>query len=546
MPDLSAARYSPSISSSPSSYSPSLRSATPFGPSTTNTAASTPATTPGESSDKVFWQSALSEARHFAGGLIPHPTESTKHFTILRHSPALVFYRGPTTSVEISIFSSPDHPLPPGRTLWLQQRGFSGDSGMKLKALVGKTSDWLDVTPSVQARIEDVAPADERAWQRDIAKVAKRAIKDKGQKAHVPRETHVVRIPSVSADGYFRFALCTGDDSRKVLCMSPIFRVASTSTDSSVFRGASLSTMPIEVGVKVASVVANATVQKYTGPVVGLVQGRVDKLKPGLRAREVGKLALSKLPDHQPAAKPQYFPDAPQAAIAAAMFSSEQLHPLGPDTGPEAPFPLKFHGKVTPGTGRSLTELGIPTANLTALSPDDVHQRLKGVYFGWASLAPSSSNVPPTWHQAIITSAPSVYGRAAIVQENIVTAHLLHEFPAPFTHAKLKIIIMGYMRPTLPPQAPLQQHLDLISRDVLLTVASLSSARVTWAPDVTVAGLRGVKSSRGLSERFGEARDTVQRKVDTAVPLHRLGVRTEGAVERERGLEKGGYWIARG
>ncbi|KAK4448830.1 hypothetical protein QBC34DRAFT_485287 [Podospora aff. communis PSN243] len=537
MPDLSAGRHSPSMSASPSSYSPSLRSATPFGSSATNTSASTPISTPGDSPDKVFWQSALSEARHFAGGLIPHPTESTKHFTILRHSPALVFYRGAATSVEISIFSSPDHPLPADRTLWMQQRGYSGDSGMKLKAFAGKTDDWVEVTPAVQARIEELAPEDERAWQRDIVKVSKKAVKDKGDaKAHVPRETHVVRIPAVSADGYFRFILCTGDASKlKVLCQSAIFRVASTSSDSSVFRGASLSTMPIEVGVKVASVAANVAVKKYTGPVVGLVSSKVDKLKPGVRIREVGKYALSKLPDQSsPTTSPQYFPDLdPQAA--AAMFNSEQLNPLGPDTGPEAPFPLKFSGK-----------LGIPTANLAALTPDDIPHRLKGVYFGWAALVPSNPNAPLTWHQAIITSAPSPYTRAAVVQENIITAHLLHEFPSQFTNSKLKLIVMGFMRPFLPHNSPLQQQLDMVSRDVILTVASLSSTREQWAPEVTVRRLKGVKSARNLGERFGEVRDTMQRRMDTAVPLHKLGVRTEGVVERDRAVGRGGYWVKRG
>ncbi|KAK0622816.1 hypothetical protein B0T14DRAFT_514529 [Immersiella caudata] len=545
MPDLSAGRYAPSpVSASPSSYSPSPRSTTPF--STTSTQ-STPISTPGESSDKVFWQSALSEARHFAGGLIPHPTESTKHFTILRHSPPLVFYRGAATSVDISIFSSPDRPLPPDRSLWTQQRGFSGDSGMKMKAFAGKTEDWVEVTPSVQSQVGDIAPEDERAWQRDIAKVSKKAIKDKGDaKAHVPRETHVVRIPAVSADGYFRILLCTGDASKlKVLCQSPIFRVASTSSDSSVFRGASLSTMPIEVGVKVASVAANVAVKKYTGPVVGLVSSKVDKLKPGLRVREVGKFALSKLPDQSSATPAKYFPDLdPQAA--AAIFNSEQLNPLGPDTGPEAPFPLKFSGKVTLGTGRSFAELGIPTANLTALAPDDIPHRLKGVYFGWAALVSSNPHAPLAWHQAIITSSPSLSARAAVIQENIITAHLLHEFPSSFTNTKLKIIIMGYMRPYLPRDAPLQQKLDMVSRDVILTVASLSSTREHWAPGVTVKGLKGVKSARNLGERFGEVRDTMQRKVDTAVPLHKLGVRTEGVLERDKAVGRGGYWVKRG
>ncbi|KAK0710853.1 hypothetical protein B0H67DRAFT_491087, partial [Lasiosphaeris hirsuta] len=256
MPDLSAGHFSASPSPSIMNSVASSRT-TSFGPETPLTPASSTFIVPRDSNppnanspDTPFWQAALSETRHFAGGLMPHPTESTKHFTILRHSPALVFYRGPTTSIEITIFSAAKYPLPPDRTIWLQQRGFSGDRGMKLKTLVGATSDWVDVTPAAHARVEEVAPDTERAWQRDIAKAAKRSVKDKGgAKAHIPRETHVVRIPAVSADGYFRLALCSGgvggdaSDSapdgnsgnsprRKVLCSSPIFRVASTSSDS--------------------------------------------------------------------------------------------------------------------------------------------------------------------------------------------------------------------------------------------------------------------------------------------------------------------------
>jgi len=84
----------------------------------------------------------------------------------------------------------------------------------------------------------------------------------------------------------------------------------------------------------------------------------------------------------------------------------------------------------------------------------------------------------------------------------------------------------------------------MVSRDVLLTVASLSSSREGWAPEVTVQRLKGVKSARSLSERFTNARDKAQRRAET-VPLHRLGVRTTGQEERDGGYGKGGYWVAR-
>ncbi|KAK3357772.1 hypothetical protein B0T25DRAFT_169480 [Lasiosphaeria hispida] len=558
MPNLSAGHFT----ASPGSIMNSAASrTTSFGPETPLTPASSTFSIPRDvnpatdNPDKPFWQAALSETRHFAGGLMPHPTESTKHFTILRHSPALVFYRGPTTSVEITIFSASKYPLPPDRTIWLQQRGFSGDSGMKLKTLVGATSDWVDVTPSAHARVEEVAPNTERAWQRDIAKAAKRSVKDKGHaKAHIPRETHVVRIPAMSADGYFRLALCsggTGGDAsdfapdgnnsssssrRKVLCNSPIFRVASTSSDSSVFRGASISTMPLEVGVKVASVMAKATVTKYTGPVAGLVQGRIDKLKPGISA-----LGISSTRD---APSAQYFPSAPQHHTT---LDDDFLRPIGPDSGPEDPFPLKFSGRVTPGTGRSQAELGTPTANLTSLAPDDISHRLRGVYFGWACFVPPDNNTAPRWHEAVISAGPAPYpaaGRPLVAAETSVTVHLFHEFGTSFFGAKIRVIVMGFLRPVLRHDAPLQQRLDIMSRDVLLTVASLGG-RKRWAPDVAVDRLRAVKSARGLSDRVADARERVQRRVEDAVPVHRLGFRTAGAEDRDGGYGRGGYWVSR-
>src|ERR1700733_12867896 len=61
-------------------------------------------------SESSKWRTAMEEARHFAGGLISHPFESNKHFSILRHSHGLVYYKGPSTNLAITIFS--DKPLP--------------------------------------------------------------------------------------------------------------------------------------------------------------------------------------------------------------------------------------------------------------------------------------------------------------------------------------------------------------------------------------------------------------------------------------------------
>ncbi|KAJ4303988.1 hypothetical protein N0V88_001592 [Collariella sp. IMI 366227] len=492
-------------------------------PSPFNAAPVTPAATfgPGAGEGKKnFMQTALSEARHLAGGLVPHPTESTKHYTILRHSPPLIFYCGPKTSVSVTIFSSPDHPLPADRTLWLQQRGFSGDSGMKIKAFFNATDSWLHVTPSTQVHTDHVAPDTERAWQRDISKAEKKLLKEKGpKKAHVARETHVVRIPEASEDGYFRLILCTGkgtpngigeSSSRcKTLCTSPVFRVASTSTDSSVIRGASLSTIPLEMGVFVASMVASTTVDRYVAPVRDPIEAVVDKVRPGFLTETVGGFVrdgLSERSAERDTERDLEFFAAHQAHVERSLNADlNDIHPIGPDSGPEAPFPLKLQGKVVRGTGRSQAELGIPTANLSGVA-DDIQYRLNGVYFGWARilpkdeakqtqlLTPSPSPTTPPYHQTsyfdpppptlpgLKQSSPSPRADAlpSVTPKPLVMIHLINPNSLSANGSLLgfsmKAVIMGLLRPAptpLSPVLPLNAQLDAASRDVCLALVSL-------------------------------------------------------------------------
>ncbi|KAL2259696.1 hypothetical protein VTK26DRAFT_6534 [Humicola hyalothermophila] len=554
-------------STGPSSPDPSVGTAATFGP--------------GISADKRnFMQNALSEARYFAGGLLPHPTESTKHYTILRHSPALVFYRGPSTSVAITIFSSPDRPLPDDRTLWLQQRGFSGDSGMKIKAFFNATDSWLHVTPSAQVSAQQVAPDTERAWQRDMSKAAKKLLKEKGpKKAHVPRETHVVRIPEASEDGYFRILLCTGGGSpydvenssrRKILCTSPIFRIASTSTDSSVIRGASFSTLPLEMGVFVASMVASATVDKYIAPVKEPIADVIDRVRPGFVAETIGGLVHDELSDRsaeREAERDMAFYAAHEAHITRSLQADkEAIVPIGPDSGPETPFPLKFRGKVVPGTGRSRAELGIPTANLSDV-PDEIQHRLNGIYFGWARVeAPqqdkSNRTYPepvPRWQEAIITIAPSPYVRPSVTPVPLVAVHLisLPQTTNLLNHT-IQAIIMGVLRPAPPPAAfsapttptSLQVRLDAASRDVCLTLVSLDgSTRANWTVEAAEAQLERLKGERGLEERFEGFKDKAAKRIlpsrAPSVPLHKIGVRSGAGGDRDRALGVGGYWVKR-
>ncbi|OJJ51799.1 hypothetical protein ASPZODRAFT_12604 [Penicilliopsis zonata CBS 506.65] len=209
----------------------------------------------------------LDETRHFLGGLIHHPSTSTKHVSILRHSHGLVLYRGSSTSVAVSVFS--DRPLPPTRTFWLQSKGWTGKTGMRAKTMLNLHSSWVEVTPSTAVRAEQILPRDERAWQRDIEQFQK-TMKSQNARTHTLRETDVLRIPVEAGDGYFHLVLCS--DGKRTLCTSPVFRLASASTSPSSLRGASLRTLPLELGVMAAGIYASSTLQTVVSPLTNTVQ----------------------------------------------------------------------------------------------------------------------------------------------------------------------------------------------------------------------------------------------------------------------------------
>lgn len=509
-----------------------------------------------QTTEKTFWQTALDETKYFAGGLISHPFEYTKHFAILRHSTALIWYRGPSTSVTVTVFS--DAPLPPTRTVWLQRKGFSGNMGMNLKSLVGANDSWLDVTPSSQASPADMAEGDERACQRDIKKFLKKA--PKNLSSHMPRETHVVRIPAAADDGYFRLVLCAGggdngNSKRKVLCPTPVFRIASTSTDASVVRGASLASMPLELGIKAGSVVATTVANKYIGPAAAVVQSRTKKLQTAkFVTKHATHIASGKSAIEKSGIKTTVTEYEAQYATTRsrgyapwqdgdAGFEEAPPEVIGPDSGPVDPFPVKFDGRVVRGTGRGGMELGIPTANLTDI-PEDVRMRMRGVYFGWARIVPRSGleHISTDWHESIITVGPAPYATPRIVAKNIATVHIIHEFGgALFLETKLKVLVMGQLRVSTPPVGS-GAALQAYGADVLLAVASLS--RANWGPGETRERMRTMRSEMSLADRYVEAREKVQKQVDR-IPVHLAGVRTEGAALRDQAFGNGGMWIPR-
>lgn len=483
----------------------------------------------------------MGNAQYFASGLIAHPCESNRHFSIIRHTSALIWYSGPSTSVSISVLS--DEPLPPARTLWMQQKGFSGNVGMAIKAFAGNTGSWINVTPARQTAVGDTTEVDERIVQRDFKRFVKKA--SGRQKKHVPRETHLVRIPAIAADGYFRLVLCAGaEPGKKILCGSPVFRVASTSTDVSVVRGASLSTMPLEMGVKAASTIGQAMANKYIGVASAVVNSQVSSIVTNQTIKKAGTMAYQsyQVTGMSDTLHESWQRQREQQERYDSLMDNVPI--IGSEAGPEAPFPVKFDGRVVPGTGRSYSELSIPSANLSGVS-DQIKLRMPGVFAAWACIhiPPKNNEMPTDWFEAIVTIAPSRHAPPSVAMENTVTVHIIHDFQgANLVSAKIKVLLMGHLHAAAghntPPEFLVNQHFQ----DVDKTMASLR--RAAWGPHDTVAMLKSVKSSRTFAEKVDDTTGKVVRQVDK-IPLHLVGMRSDVGLMQDKAYGNGGLWIVR-
>jgi hypothetical protein len=506
-------------------------------------------------------QKAYGEARHFLGGLINHPTESNKHVTILRHSHGLVFYRGNSTSVAVSIFS--DTPLPQDRTVWLQNKGWSGKTGMRAKALFRLNNSWLDVTPGMPIRADQVNPDDERAWQRDIKKFLKKT-STKLRDTHLLRETAVVHIPAEAGDGYFQLVLCQGAK-KKVLGNSPVFRVISTSTNPHSIRGASLSTLPLEVGAMVASLYAQTAAQTVMTPATSVVKSKLNPYRPSWLT--------------QAAAQKAYSASGVQDRVAGVYNGSSAQprkgqsngdpmgianHEVSPtELGPQPPFPMIFKARgqqehsMAPSNPSDTPKLTLDKF------PDWVLEQLRGYFFGWARFYTSTGKENSTgpWCPMILSVRNLDPLQAARVNMSQVAKHVVHlrlldEVPIQTT--KMEIRVMGFLRMDIPPPtgATSQELADAQaaaaevavladSYDVSVVQGTLSDP--AWAPEGPTQDEPGQQTS-GWVDKTRQGYETIRakgQKFVEQVPLHRLGVRSVADEWRERQVAMNGFYIVR-
>ncbi|PKY00454.1 hypothetical protein P168DRAFT_293367 [Aspergillus campestris IBT 28561] len=518
-------------------------------------------------------QKAYAEARHFLGGLIARPTESTRHVTILRHSSGIVFYRGPTTSVTISIFS--DALLPPERTLWLQNKGWTGKAGMKAKALFHLTDDWLEVTPALAVTAEQVAPGDERAWQRDVAKFRKKA--SGRQKTHLWRQTVVARVPIEAGDGYFSLVLCHGPGKKKTMCTSPVFRILSTSINPSSVRGASLSTMPLEMGALVLGMYAQSAAQTVLAPVTSAVQTRLQPYQPGMLTQTAAKEAysLSHVGDHVSTLLSGY-EGQQRAAQSRGQGQGPELAPPSLDDGPQPPFPVDFKCRAawdlppvwTPDAASE------PPRCIIQKAPDHICDRFLGFFVVWVRFekrgrspvpwsagpaTPGSEDTTPVWHPGVLSIRqfdPRTQPRVQLSQTMKKTVHLrfLDEIPLPPVQdlpamsLTLSVRIMAFLRADLPPPtgrtpAELYAAREAASEAAMLAEAcDADSALGILAHPAWAVVDRDEQASWIDRTRQGldTARHVGQRAIEN-VPLHWVGVRAP-TVDMSHG---GGFYVPR-
>lgn len=493
-----------------------------------------------EPEGKSKWKHAFDEVKHFAGGLIAHPYEATKHYSVLRHSHGIVFYQGPYTSVAISIFSDQD--LPADRQVWMQRRGFSGKTGLKIGTL-GTRSAWINVTPAVLADASSLPPNDERAWQRDTQKFLKNTATVKSICDHTPRETHVLRVPHLAEDGYFRVVLCAG---RKVLCPSPTFRLVSTSTDPGRMRGASLSTLPLEVGVKIGALVAKSAAQTASHgamqPAITAYQNVVQPYEPGQITRTAVSTAynasLQPKVDQTIQEINQDYLNRKQAELVVAGGQDADAHLLGPEDGPQHPFPIEFIGKVVRGSGATTKALGRPSANLEGVS-QEVELRLSGVYAAWVK---TSSEKNEKWHAAIVGVHPRKDVKVGVVERRSIRVMILAEV-GNLVGTKMSVMLVAFLHTSAFEANPdVGQRQLQLATDISIVDASL--ARPQWTAEAILSQLKQQRADRSMIDKAADARRYGQKQTDK-VPIHRAGIRTNSMSLRDQVIGNGGIYVLR-
>ncbi|KAF9884707.1 riboflavin kinase [Aspergillus nanangensis] len=140
----------------------------------------------------------------------------------------------------------------------------------------------------------------------------------------------------------------------------------------------------------------------------------------------------------------------------------------GPDSGPEAPYPIRLSGPVIKGFGRGSKELGIPTANIPADGLSEYPDLQVGVYYGVVALDPAKFNPDTQSSSAPILPAVLSIGYNPFYKNKTrsIEIHIMPPLSSPsptattgepgavkfhklpdFYGTQLNLLLLGYIRP---------------------------------------------------------------------------------------------------
>ena len=508
------------------------------------------------------------EARHFAGGIIHHPSNSTEHYSILRHSHGLVFYQGAHTSIAISIFA--DEPLPPDRTIWLKPKRFAQTTKNRA-TFQEQTDDVLEVTPTTPVKADQVDPSNERAWQRDIVDFERRTRRGPTSK-HALEETSVVRIPASAGDGYFHLVLCAGEET---LCTSPAFRLLSVSTDMGAISGAHWTTLPLEVGAIALSMQARTMIGSALLPAKLAVKGKADSHMPTLpvssgMAKKGAKLAFgatgaSKILGAKLTAFNSNYNEERDGTFKPIWKIDDEY-----ESGPKYPYPIRFTARCE--VGNSAEYHIMPMIRLFDV-PDIAAYKLSGHYFGWCSYPPNRIEKDGRvqkkqyWSQAVIVVSPIDVDKLDRVtmsranKKDVQIQIFTDEQDHPLNNTEIKVEVYGCLRPW-EQEFELELAQDLQAgeevayetafinemSDITLTQTILDEP--AWGPEAVTKEEEEkepkvkAKGMERMKQEYTEKRLKIQQKIDQ-VPLHKLGVRMPVDRRRDKSVVTNGYYITR-
>lgn len=130
------------------------------------------------------------------------------------------------------------------------------------------------------------------------------------------------------------------------------------------------------------------------------------------------------------------------------------------------PYPIYYDSEVVCGFGRGSSELGIPTANIPVGKLDSLET---GIYFGWCQLSPNESSDKDVIERnngkkikfnnglnlndkelEVLPMVMSIgWNPFYENKQKAAEVHVLHKFDHDFYGAKIKVVILGYIRPEL-------------------------------------------------------------------------------------------------